>query len=220
MVTSPSGQGHPNVPHYWLVHLHQGTKMIKDFSIVRTSKLRVLSPKVVCHKDLIGTYPVRGNCDSPHLGNFHDGTCGFYKCGQMGHFLRDFPMEARTQVVKFLFPNDPVLEWESSTIVPKGRFISYLKAKKLVSNGWPLKQMGMSWRISLKRLVDHEIGDRLSGPRELKQLPPSLPISLKRIPGQKSEDHLSNRKAVKVGYLVSGTRILTMSPWTHWGAQA
>ncbi|KAH0644637.1 hypothetical protein KY284_032521 [Solanum tuberosum] len=34
-----------------------------------------------------------------------------------------------------LFPNETVFEWMSSSAVPKGRFISYLKARKLVSKG-------------------------------------------------------------------------------------
>ena len=42
-------------------------------------------------------------------------------------------VDCRTQIVKFQFSNEPVLEWRSSLVVPKGSFISYLKAKKLVS---------------------------------------------------------------------------------------
>ncbi|PBO41484.1 hypothetical protein CKX42_26525, partial [Escherichia coli] len=44
-------------------------------------------------------------------------------------------IDCRTRVVKFQFPNEPVIEWSSSSAVPKGRFISYLKARKLVSKG-------------------------------------------------------------------------------------
>lgn len=44
-------------------------------------------------------------------------------------------LDCRTRAVKFLFPNEPVIEWSSSSAVPKGRFISYLKARKLVSKG-------------------------------------------------------------------------------------
>ncbi|KAH0705892.1 hypothetical protein KY285_010419 [Solanum tuberosum] len=42
-------------------------------------------------------------------------------------------VDCRTRVVKFQFPNEPVIELKSSSAVPKGRFISYLKARKLVS---------------------------------------------------------------------------------------
>ncbi|KAH0698695.1 hypothetical protein KY284_012910 [Solanum tuberosum] len=34
-----------------------------------------------------------------------------------------------------MIPNEPVIEWSSSSAVPKGHFISYLKARKLVSKG-------------------------------------------------------------------------------------
>ncbi|KAH0761440.1 hypothetical protein KY290_017513 [Solanum tuberosum] len=37
-----------------------------------------------------------------------------------------------TRVVKFQFPNEPVIEWSSSSAMPKGHFISYLKARNRV----------------------------------------------------------------------------------------
>ena len=42
-------------------------------------------------------------------------------------------IDCRTLVVKFQIPNEPVIEWTSSSSVPKCHFISYLKARKLVS---------------------------------------------------------------------------------------
>ncbi|KAH0669343.1 hypothetical protein KY285_023504 [Solanum tuberosum] len=44
-------------------------------------------------------------------------------------------VDCRTRVVKFQFPNETDLEWKNSSTVPKGHFISYLKARKLVSKG-------------------------------------------------------------------------------------
>ncbi|KAG5576675.1 hypothetical protein H5410_056809 [Solanum commersonii] len=44
-------------------------------------------------------------------------------------------VDCRTRVVKFQFPNESVIEWRSSSVVPKGRFLLYFKARKLVSKG-------------------------------------------------------------------------------------
>ena len=44
-------------------------------------------------------------------------------------------IDFRTRVVKFQLQNEPVLELKSSSLVHKGRFVLYLKEKKLVSKG-------------------------------------------------------------------------------------
>ena len=43
-------------------------------------------------------------------------------------------IKCRTQVVKFQNPNKSVIEGSSSSAVPKGSFISYLKVRKLFFN--------------------------------------------------------------------------------------
>lgn len=42
-------------------------------------------------------------------------------------------LDCRTRGVIFQFPNKPVIIWKGGSLVPKGRFISYLKAQKLIS---------------------------------------------------------------------------------------
>ncbi|XP_070032960.1 uncharacterized protein [Nicotiana tomentosiformis] len=40
-----------------------------------------------------------------------------------------------TRIVRFEFPNEPVIEWKGDDMVPNGRFISYLKATKMINKG-------------------------------------------------------------------------------------
>ncbi|XP_075108870.1 uncharacterized protein LOC142180710 [Nicotiana tabacum] len=42
----------------------------------------------------------------------------------------------RTKIVSFEFPGELVLEWKGDVITPRGRFISYLKARKMISKGY------------------------------------------------------------------------------------
>ncbi|XP_070007457.1 uncharacterized protein [Nicotiana sylvestris] len=41
-----------------------------------------------------------------------------------------------TKMVRFQFPGEPVIEWKGNIATPKGRFISYLKARKMISKGY------------------------------------------------------------------------------------
>ena len=38
-------------------------------------------------------------------------------------------------MVKFQFPGTSVFEWSGNSVLPKSHFISYLKARKLISKG-------------------------------------------------------------------------------------
>ncbi|XP_070013583.1 uncharacterized protein [Nicotiana sylvestris] len=44
-------------------------------------------------------------------------------------------LDCRTRIMRLEFPNKPVVEWEGNNVMPKSRFISYLKAMKMIRKG-------------------------------------------------------------------------------------
>lgn len=44
-------------------------------------------------------------------------------------------MDCQTLKLIFKFPNDTIIWWEGGSLSPNERFISYLKALRLISNG-------------------------------------------------------------------------------------
>ncbi|XP_070017409.1 uncharacterized protein [Nicotiana sylvestris] len=44
-------------------------------------------------------------------------------------------LDCGTRVMRLKFPNELVIEWKGNGVVPKGRFISYLKASKMIKKG-------------------------------------------------------------------------------------
>ena len=45
-------------------------------------------------------------------------------------------IDCKTRIVRFQFPNEPILEWNVNNLATVGQFISYLKTRKIMSNGY------------------------------------------------------------------------------------
>ncbi|XP_070043282.1 uncharacterized protein [Nicotiana tomentosiformis] len=44
-------------------------------------------------------------------------------------------IDCRAKLVRFHFPGEPILEWKGNAATPKGKFISYLRARKFIAKG-------------------------------------------------------------------------------------
>ncbi|XP_070006265.1 uncharacterized protein [Nicotiana sylvestris] len=88
-------------------------------------------------------------------------------------------VDCHMKMVRFQFPGEPVIEWKGNTTTPKGRFISYLKARKMISKGYiyhliRVRDMETKPPTIKSILVVNEFPDVF--PDELPSLPPQREI--------------------------------------------
>ncbi|KAH0669048.1 hypothetical protein KY289_023541 [Solanum tuberosum] len=106
-------------------------------------------------------------------------------------------VDCRTRVVKFQFPNEPVLKWKSSSAVPKGSFISHLKVWKLVFKGCV---------YHLVRVNDSSVEiPHIQSVSLVKEFPEFFPDDLLGVPPEREIDFVIN--------LLSDTRLISILPY-------
>ncbi|XP_070013358.1 uncharacterized protein [Nicotiana sylvestris] len=89
-------------------------------------------------------------------------------------------VDCRAKTTRFYFPGNPVLEWEGNTTTPRGRFISYLKARKMITKGY-------IYHIVLVKDADAEIPTPQSIP-VVKEYADVFPDELPSIPPEQEID--------------------------------
>ena len=52
-------------------------------------------------------------------------------------------VDCRSKIVHFQLPKEAVLEWKGDIVVPRGQFIPYFKAKKMISKRYICHQDGV-----------------------------------------------------------------------------
>ncbi|KAH0658045.1 hypothetical protein KY289_026793 [Solanum tuberosum] len=78
-------------------------------------------------------------------------------------------VDCRTRTVQFQYPNEPVL-WKSSSSVPIGLFISYLKARRMISKGFIYHLIGVKDSMSETPTLQLALGVLTKLKEQLKDL--------------------------------------------------
>ncbi|XP_070041054.1 uncharacterized protein [Nicotiana tomentosiformis] len=132
-------------------------------------------------------------------------------------------IDCHTKMVRFHFPSEPVIEWKGNIAMMKGRFISYLKAIKMISKCYIYHLLHVrDAEVDLPTLqfvpVVNEFPDELPGlppEREIEfsidVLPVTQPISIppyRIAPAESRELKAQLKEVLDKGFIRPST-----SPW-------
>ncbi|XP_070050318.1 uncharacterized protein [Nicotiana tomentosiformis] len=89
-------------------------------------------------------------------------------------------IDCRAKLVRFYFPGEPVLEWKGNAATPKGKFISYLRARNFIAKG-------CIYHLVHVKDIDKELATLQSVPI-VNEFPSVFPDELPGIPPEREID--------------------------------